>query len=151
MTGKASARKDDWIEPTAADHVMASLDLAMPPVAPPAGLWARIERSLGAGRPNTAPVVDLERFAQGSWRKAYPGVRMKRLWGRHMFLLDCEPGATVPQHEHGMLEHTLILSGDVVTDDGDFGPGDYFAMPAGSVHQPWSTRGGCRVLIQYDA
>jgi anti-sigma factor ChrR (cupin superfamily) len=151
MTRKAAARQDGWIDPTTADQAMASLDMAMPPVTPPAGLWARIEQQLSADQPITVPGVDLERFAQGPWRKAYPGVRMKRLWGRHMFLLECEPGATVPQHEHGMFEHTLILSGDVTTDEGHYGAGDYFGMPAGSVHMPWSTRGGCRVLIQYDA
>lgn len=151
MTRKATARNDNWIEPTEADQAMASLDMAMPAVEPPAGLWARIEQKLSAVQPISLAGVDLERFAQGPWRKAYPGVRMKRLWGRHMFLLDCDPGATVPEHKHGMFEHTLILSGDVTTDEGDFGPGDYFGMAPGTVHAPWGTKTGCRVLIQYDA
>ena len=50
-----------------------------------------------------------------------------------------------------VFEHTLILSGDVTTDEGDFGAGDYFGMAAGTMHAAWSTRGGCRVLIQYEA
>ena len=151
MTRKAAARKDDWVEPSAADQAMASLDMAMPPVAPPEGLWARIERELSAVQPIAVSGVELERFASGPWRKSYPGVRMKRLWGKHMFLLDCEPGAVAPEHKHGMFEHTLILSGDVTTDEGDFGAGDYFGMAAGTMHAAWSTRGGCRVLIQYEA
>jgi anti-sigma factor ChrR (cupin superfamily) len=151
MTRKAAARTEDWTPPTAADQAMATLDMAMPAVEPPAGLWARIEQKLAAVQPITVPGVDLERFAEGPWRKAYPGVRMKRLWGKHMFLLDCEPGAVVPEHEHGMFEHTLILSGDVTADEGDYGPGDYFGMAAGTVHSAWRTKGGCRVLIQYDA
>jgi anti-sigma factor ChrR (cupin superfamily) len=151
MTRKAAARKDDWVAPTAADHAMASLEMAMPAVEPPDGLWARIEKELSAAQGIEVPGLDLERFASGPWRRAYPGVRMKRLWGKHMFLLDCEPGAVVPEHRHRMFEHTLILSGDIATDEGDYGPGDYFGMAAGSAHSPWSTRGGCRVLIQYEA
>jgi anti-sigma factor ChrR (cupin superfamily) len=152
MTRKAAAISEDWVEPTPADQAMASLDLAMPPVTPPAGLWARIEEKLSAVQPIALPPgLDIERWAQGPWRKAYPGVRMKRLWGKHMFLLDCEPGAVVPEHKHSQFEHTLILSGDVTTEEGRFGAGDYFAMPAGTVHKPWSTEGGCRVLIQYAA
>jgi len=29
--------------------------------------------------------------------------------------------------------------------------GDYHGMPAGSDHGAWTTRTGCRVLIQYEA
>jgi anti-sigma factor ChrR (cupin superfamily) len=151
MTRKARPGPDEWMEPSASERALASLDMAVEPVAPPEGLWARIEAKLSAAQPIDVSGLDIERFAAGPWRRAYPGVRMKRLWAKHMFLLDCEPGATVPEHEHGMFEHTLILSGDVTTDEGDFGPGDYFAMAAGTVHAAWSTRGGCRVLIQYDA
>jgi anti-sigma factor ChrR (cupin superfamily) len=150
MSRKATG--EAWVEPTAEERALASLDMAMPPAPPPDGLWAKIEQALAALPPGLVEAgPDLERFAQGPWRRAYPGVRMKRLWGRHMFLLDCEPGSVVPEHKHRQFEHTLILSGDVTTQDGEFGPGDYFGMAAGTVHAPWSTRGGCRVLIQYEA
>jgi anti-sigma factor ChrR (cupin superfamily) len=151
MTGKPAA-KEDWIEPTAEERALASLDMAMPAQAPPEGLWAKIERKLAATQPIALPAgLEIERFATGPWRRMVPGVRMKRLWGKHMFILDCEPGSTVPPHKHGMFEHTLILSGDVVTEDGEYGPGDYFGMAAGTEHAAWSTKAGCRVLIQYDA
>ncbi len=76
---------------------------------------------------------------------------MRRLPGKRTLLIDCDPGAVVAAHLHRAFEHTLILSGDVTSADGDYGPGDYQGMPAGSEHIAWSTRGGCRVLIQYDA
>lgn len=76
---------------------------------------------------------------------------MKRLWGKRTLLIECEPGAVVPAHRHRTFEHSLILSGDVTSDEGDYSAGDYHGMPAGSEHGAWSTRGGCRVLIQYDA
>lgn len=148
MTGKVAA-DEEWVEPTAEEQALASVAMAMPPSEPPPGLWAKIEQTLPAAPPIAIPTgLDIERFADGPWRRMAPGVRMKRLWGRRMLLLDCEPGALVPPHKHRTFEHTLILSGDVMTDDGEYGPGDYFGMPAGTEHAAWSTRGGCRVLIQ---
>jgi anti-sigma factor ChrR (cupin superfamily) len=151
MTRNPAVTDDDWTEPTAEERAAADIAMAAPPVDPPEGLWAKIDRRLAAAQPIVASGIDLERFAEGPWRRTAPGVRTKRLWGRHMFLLDCEPGAVVPEHEHKMFEHTLILSGDVQTAEGAFGPGDYFAMAAGTRHAQWGTKGGCRVLIQYDA
>jgi len=152
MSRKAATDDDAWVEPTAEELALASLAMAMPALPPPDGLWAKIERRLGPPQPVAAPAgLDIERFAEGPWRRMAPGVRMKRLWGRRMLLLDCEPGAVVPPHDHRTFEHTLILSGDVVTEDGEYGPGDYFGMPAGSRHAAWTTRGGCRVLIQSEA
>ncbi len=153
MSGKAAKDAgEDWVEPTAEERAWASLDMAAPAGAPPADLWAKIEQRLAAAEPIAIPSdLDIERYAQGPWRKAYAGVRMKRLWGRHMFLLDCDAGATVPAHTHTMVEHTLILSGDVQADDTAYGAGDYFRMPAGSQHAAWGTKAGCRVLIHYEA
>jgi anti-sigma factor ChrR (cupin superfamily) len=74
---------------------------------------------------------------------------MKRLWNASTYLLRCEPGATVPHHEHKSFEHGVVISGDLVSDTGSYGPGDYHGTPAGGHHDVWRTRGGCVVLIQY--
>lgn len=152
MSRKAAAKAvETWSDVTPAEVALASLDMAMPPVEPPAGLWARIERSLAANDLISVAGVALEHYNDGAWRKLAPGVRMKRLWGKRTLLIECEPGAVVPAHRHRTYEHSLILSGDVTSDEGDYQAGDYQGMPAGSEHGAWSTRGGCRVLIQYDA
>jgi len=152
MSRKAADRAGEgWIEATPQERALASLDMAMPPADPPVGLWARIEEKLAAIAPISVAGMDIERYATGAWRRLAPGVRMKRLWGKRTLLIECEPGAVVPPHRHRSFEHTLILSGDVTSAEGDYGPGDYHGMPAGSQHGAWSTRGGCRVLIQYDA
>jgi len=152
MTRKVATKADEtWIEPTASERAMASLDMAMPAVTPPAELWAGIDQALAAQQMISIAGLDIERFAEGAWRRLAPGVRMKRLWGKRTFLIECEPGAVVPPHRHRTFEHSLILSGDVTGPEGDYGPGDYHGMPAGSQHAAWSTRGGCRVLIQHDA
>ncbi len=151
MTRKVATKADAWIEPTSEEWAMASLDVAMPPVTPPASLWARIEQRLAAAELISVAGLALERFEEGRWRKLAPGVRMKKLWGERTLLIECEPGAVVPAHRHRTFEHSLILSGDVTSDEGDYSAGDYHGMPAGSQHGAWSTRTGCRVLIQYDA
>jgi anti-sigma factor ChrR (cupin superfamily) len=156
MSRKAATDADAWIEPTATELAMAGLDMAMPPVDPPAGLWARVAADIAAAPPvgGTAQAAQaaeaVERYEGGVWRTLSPGVRMKRLWGKRTLLFECEPGAVVPAHRHRTFEHSLILSGDVTSDEGDFQAGDYMGMAAGSMHGAWTTRGGCRVLIQYD-
>jgi len=147
----ASTAEETWADVSSVEAAMASLDLAMPAAEPPPGLWARIERSLAANDPIAVAEVAIERFEGGAWRRLAPGVRMKRLWGKRTLLIECEPGAVVPAHRHRAFEHSLILSGDVTSDEGDYQAGDYQGMPAGSRHGAWSTRTGCRVLIQYDA
>jgi anti-sigma factor ChrR (cupin superfamily) len=151
MTGKVAAKAEQWFEPTSEERALASLDMAMPPVTPPASLWARIEERLAAAELISVAGLALERFEEGRWRKLAPGVRMKKLWGERTLLIECEAGAVVPAHRHRSFEHSLILSGDVTSDEGDYSAGDYHGMPAGSQHGAWSTRAGCRVLIQYDA
>ena len=151
MTRKVAIKADAWIEASPADRAMASLDMAMPAMTPPASLWARIEQKLAAAELISVAGLAMQGFEQGSWHRLAPGIRMKRLWNEHTMVLDCEPGAVVPAHRHYAFEHTLILSGDVISDEGDYAAGDYVGMPAGTDHSAWSTRGGCRVLIQYDA
>ena len=150
MTRKVAAEAAQRIEATPEDRSATDCGLANPAQGPPAGLWARIEERLAAAELTTVS-PSVERVDDGRWRQLAPGVRMKRLWNGRTLLIECEPGAVAPAHHHRTFEHSLILSGDVTGDEGEFGPGDYHGMPAGSRHGAWSTRTGCRVLIQYDA
>lgn len=150
MSPKAATKADEiWQDASPMEAARASLDMAAPAVEPPAGLWARIERSLAANDISVAEQA-LEPYESGAWRKLAPGVRIKRLWGKRTLLIECEPGAVVPAHHHRTFEHSLVLSGDVTSDEGDYRAGDYHGMAAGSDHGAWTTRGGCRVLVQYD-
>ena len=129
------------IEADGVERALAGLSLAMPPVAPPQGLWAKIAAEIG---PTGAA------SEERGWRRLAPGVEIKLLTGARSFLVRCEAGATVPRHRHRSFEHSLILSGDVATEAGDFQAGDLLGAPVGW-HEPWGTRGGCLVLLQYDA
>lgn len=144
-----SARKDQgrWFIDEEADQYLAGLDLAMPAGEPPGGLWARITGSLeGVDGGNTELRLD-----QGRWREFAPGVTYKRLWDRNTVLLRCAPGSWVPEHEHALFEHTVVVAGDLAIGDHDYGPGDYLGTPAGGTHPLWTTRTGCVVLVHYEA
>lgn len=70
MNRKANLKAaNDWVEATPADRVMASLDMAMPPVAPPASLWARIEEKLAAAELISVAGLAMERYDEGARRK----------------------------------------------------------------------------------
>lgn len=141
----AGAEGPDELLDEAAELALASLDLAAPAMAPPAGLLARVEAAIDADAPFVA-----QRLDGGRWRTLGPGVQMKRVWER-AFLLKCEPGAVVPDHDHPSFEHALVVSGDLISEMGVFGPGDYHGVPAGAKHRPWTTKAGCVVLVQYAA
>jgi hypothetical protein len=141
---------DLWPAEAPVAEAMASLDLAAPPVAPPARLWARIDAALGREEA-AGKGVAVSRLAEGRWRQIAPGVQMKRMWDKRTMLLRCEAGAFVPDHEHRTMEHALVLSGDLVSEFGTFHAGDYHGIPAGGTHNSWTTRTGCVVLVQYAA
>ncbi|MBL8770424.1 MAG: cupin domain-containing protein [Phenylobacterium sp.] len=136
-----------WFIDEAADQFLAGLDLAMPAGDPPPGLWSRVAAGLEGV---DAPDVEA-RFDDGRWRDYAPGIRFKRLWTRDTYLLRCEPGAVVPDHEHRSFEHTVVISGDLVIAGAAYGPGDYLGTPKGGEHPNWTTRKGCVVLVHYDA
>jgi anti-sigma factor ChrR (cupin superfamily) len=138
-----------WFIDEATDHALADLTLALPAMDPPADLLGKIEARIAKEAVPAAGVL-VELAAAGRWRRIAPGVSMKSLWPR-AFLLRCEPGAVAPDHEHPSVEHAVVILGDLVSEHGTFGPGDYHQTPAGARHQPWTTRTGCVVLVQYAA
>jgi anti-sigma factor ChrR (cupin superfamily) len=59
------------------------------------------------------------------------------------------PGATAPAHTHPGYELIYVLSGELETDDGVYGPNSLLVMPPGSVHAPRSPR-GCVGLVVWE-
>ena len=62
-------------------------------------------------------------------------------------LIRMEPGATLPDHEHVLIEQTYVLEGSLVDKEGpdagiEVGPGEFVWRPAGSRHSAWSPKGG---------
>jgi quercetin dioxygenase-like cupin family protein len=81
-----------------------------------------------------------------------PGVRAKPLFGdgAMLNLLEFDPGATVPAHDHPHEQLGLVLAGELVLQiqgvDHELGPGDAYQIPGGVEHAAWTTDVGCRVL-----
>lgn len=59
------------------------------------------------------------------------------------------PGATAPAHLHPGYELIYVLSGELETDDGTYGPNSLLVMPPDSVHAPRSPK-GCVGLVVWE-
>lgn len=128
--------------------IPAPLDTALleevAPVAPPAGLRARV-----LARTAVADFRTL-RETEG-WRAMAPGVEFKLLgWDertdRKSFLLRAKPGIALPAHAHAADEECLVLEGEFSMGDLTLRAGDYHFAPRGSRHPDAVTRTG--VLVQ---
>ena len=67
-------------------------------------------------------------------------------------LIKMEPGATLPDHEHVLIEQTYVLEGSLVDKEGpdaglEVGPGEFVWRPAGSRHEAWCPKGGTMIAI----
>jgi anti-sigma factor ChrR (cupin superfamily) len=87
------------------------------------------------------------------WDKMrFPGCEVKTLLfdaksGLATVLMKMAPGATLPDHEHVLIEQTYVLSGSLVDKEGpDAGlevtAGEFVWRPPGSRHSAWSPNGG---------
>lgn len=80
-----------------------------------------------------------------------PGVTMRPLFGdgAMLNLLEVQPGAVVPAHDHPHEQLGYVLEGELVLElDGvehTLGPGDAYQIPGGTTHAAWSN-GPCLVL-----
>lgn len=87
----------------------------------------------------------------------YPGCKVKTLMvdpklGLLTVLLKMEPGASLPDHEHALMEQTYVLEGRLVDTEGpekglEVGPGEFVYRPAGSRHAAYTPEGGLMIAI----
>ena len=131
-----------------AEDRLAPLSLAAGDAPLPSGLWDRIEAALDVetGEFHSRRV---ELLGEGGWHDFLPGIKRKTLWSEQSWLLRCAPGAEIPSHPHLADEHLLVISGDVLIGSRIFGPGDFIASPAGSMHAAATTRAGCLIMVHY--
>ena len=109
-----------------------------------------------------SPVDDLRarvvRPAAMPWDKMrFPGCETKTLLfdaksGLATVLIKMAPGATLPDHEHVLIEQTYVLEGSLVDQAGpdaglEVGPGEFVWRPAGSRHVAWCPQGGTMIAI----
>ena len=111
---------------------------------------------------NAQPVDDLRarvvRPDTMPWDKMrFPGCETKTLLfdptsGLATVLIKMAPGATLPDHEHVLIEQTYVLDGSLVDKEGpdaglEIGPGEFVWRPAGSRHVAWCPNGGTMIAI----
>ena len=115
-------------------------------------------------KPNTqgATPVDLRsrhlKPAEMPWDKMrFPGCECKTLLfeptsGLATVLIKMQPGATLPDHEHVLIEQTYVLEGSLVDKEGpdkglEVKAGEFVWRPAGSRHVAWCPDGGTMIAI----
>jgi len=87
----------------------------------------------------------------------FAGVSMKTLrsdeWTGGMTVMTrVAPGATIPAHSHTHADETVyVVDGDFIEDGTSYGPGSFFAGPAGTFHCPHRTSKGCVLLTTFSA
>jgi ChrR Cupin-like domain len=119
-----------------------------PALAPPAEIWAAIEAGID-GNDLSHDSIRIDLKPSGIWATTGTGVRTKLIWDGRSMLIECDPGATIPQHEHWAEERILVISGDVCFGHRTYGPGDTIAMDKGTHHGDTTTRSGCLFLLSY--
>ena len=128
---------------------LAPLGGALPPVQPPADLWAKIESRIArAGPPGTVTV----RATEGEWQPMAHGVECNVLWqnaalGRQSLLVRIAPGATYEAHHHGQDEECMVLAGDLSFGDHLLNAGDYHLAHKSGMHPTASSKAGCLLYI----
>ena len=143
--------------------VTGALGSIVPATQPPASLRSRLFDRIG--KPSDAPVkkpkpalpAGLAALAHANdmpWRPtAFPGIRQKRLFtntsdGTTVWLVNMDAGSFYPPHHHTSIEHTFVVSGDIVFDGYSLVAGEYqAALPDTDHDKPITTKNGCTVLI----
>jgi quercetin dioxygenase-like cupin family protein len=91
-------------------------------------------------------------FARGGGRELVPGVRMQPLFGdaAMLNLLELEPDALVPLHDHPHEQLGLVLEGELVLtvagEEHVLRPDDAYQIPGGVEHSALAGPAGARVL-----
>ncbi len=87
----------------------------------------------------------------------FPGISMRvvhedKKSGGMTVMTRLEPGASIPAHTHTRADETVfVISGDFIEEEVEYGPGNFFAAPAGVPHGPHRSRTGCVVLTTFSA
>jgi anti-sigma factor ChrR (cupin superfamily) len=123
-----------------------------PPVAPPAGLKARLMSRVAAYE-QVKPIADVRRNESAWLPYGAPGIEIKPLFsdqatGRTTVLLRMAPGSRLPAHHHHDVEQCLVMQGDVRFGDLVYEEGDFVVMGKHTDHpEIHSVHGNVLLLI----
>jgi len=145
--------------PAIAQHVKEWADRLAPlfddtkAIEPPEELFSKIESAIDRRIASGADSSITIRKDEGDWITIAPGVQKKRLYlddhaQKEAYLLDFEPGVSLPEHHHHATEDCLVLAGDFWIGDLQLKAGDFHAAFAPSQHLPCRSEHGCRLFIK---
>ncbi|HEV8433204.1 MAG TPA: hypothetical protein VGR95_07315 [Thermoanaerobaculia bacterium] len=129
-------------------EAIAQLAESLDAVTPPADVKQKILTAVA--RPHTV------RANEGKWTSIAPGVRLKKLSADRarntvMVLMEMQPGAAVPPHEHHHPEDSYIIRGSARLGGLTLFAGDFHHVEAGSRHDSIVSDDGCLALLVMDA
>lgn len=135
----------DW------DQRLETADETLDAAAPSDAVWDRISArvdQLQARRDTVTVASDT-----GVWEAASPGVWRKRLHidagaGWQAQLVRIDPGATLPAHDHPILEECLVLEGAFELAGETIRKGDFHLAFPGREHRVITSRGGALLYIR---
>ncbi len=138
--------------PQDAEKVESALLEGLTPLQPSAQQRSKIRTQLfqriHASMSTESPRITI-RSEQGSWRKIRPGVRTKTLdKNSRAFLLDIEPGASLPMHRHHEDEECMVLRGSASLGELKVNTGDYHLARSGSRHGRISSETGALLYLR---
>lgn len=131
------------------------------PIDPPAAVRARViesarrTRQLDESLPGEHESRTV-RSEEGNWRSCAPGVRTKKLSkdparGTATFLLELEPRAILPAHDHEGSEDSYVVRGSCRIGAVALYAGDFHHVDAGAHHgDVVSSDEGCLILLTVD-
>jgi putative transcriptional regulator len=87
-----------------------------------------------------------------AWRKVFPGVAIRDLAlapgaAGQLRLVRIAPGKSLPEHEHGSGELSLVLRGAYRDGLGRYTIGDVADLDGTAIHRPVAEDGGCTCLV----
>ena len=131
------------------ERVITSLPLSVPEMRPDPALRAKLLKRIAEDdRADVKGVI--VRAGDTEWQPStVPGVQTRPLLDEKTMLVRMAPKTWYPAHDHPAAEQCLVLEGSLSTEGITAYAGDFTYMPAGSVHQPLYSEGGCLLLIAY--
>ena len=122
---------------------------AVAPVPPPPAVRAKVMDAIrnvpGAHESRTV------RAEEGKWSAIAPGARMKVLSkdaGRMTFLVDLDPAATIPEHDHDGAEDSYVVRGSCQIGALSLHTGDFHHVESTAHHgDVVASADGCLLLL----
>jgi quercetin dioxygenase-like cupin family protein len=145
MTDGKYASQDDTVDAS----LLGEWADALTPVAPPAGLRAKVLARVSSENAERLRTIR----AEEGWVPFMKGIQFKMLYrdettGARSLLARLEPGVVLPPHEHGFAEECLVLEGEISFGDLTIRAGDYHFAARGARHPALTTRTGALVFLR---